>query len=287
VHAVPLVLLLTASFLHAAWNFAAKRVGDGGAVFVWWYYTVSAVLCVPLAVVELLLSDDLRPQWWWLLAAAGTAVLHVGYGIVLQRGYAAGDMSVVYPLARGTGPLLSVIVAVLVLGERPGVLGLVGAAAVVAGVLVISAGRPAGGNPRLTSVFYGVLTGATIAGYTLWDAHSVNAIGMPPLLYFASGSVLQTALLAPYALARPVGRRRLWADHRREIVVIAVLSPLAYLLVLYVLQTTPVSVVAPVRELSIVIGSLIAWRVLGEPNPVRRLIGAVIVLSGIVGIALS
>jgi len=287
VHAVPLVLLLTASFLHAAWNFAAKRVGDGGAVFVWWYYTVSAVLCVPLAVVELLVSDDLRPQRWWLLAAAGTAVLHVGYGVVLQRGYAAGDMSVVYPLARGTGPLLSVIVAVLVLGERPGVLGLVGAAAVVAGVLVISAGRPAGGNSRLTSVFYGVLTGATIAGYTLWDAHSVNAIGMPPLLYFASGSVLQTALLTPYALARPVARRRLWAAHRREIMVIAVLSPLAYLLVLYVLRTTPVSVVAPVRELSIVIGSLIAWRVLGEPNPVRRLIGAVIVLSGIVGIALS
>lgn len=286
-HAVPLMLLLTASFLHAAWNFAAKRVGDGGAVFVWWYETVSAALCVPLALGELLLSDDLHPRWSWLFAAVGTAVLHVGYGVVLQRGYAVGDMSVVYPLARGTGPLLSVIVAVLVLGERPGVLGLVGAGAVVAGVLVISAGRAAAGKPRLASVGYGVLTGAMIAGYTLWDAHSVNAIGMPPLLYFAAGAVLQSAVLTPYALANAPIRRRLWHTYRREIMVVAVLSPLAYLFVLYVLRTTPVSVVAPVRELSIVIGSILAWRVLGEPNPVRRLVGAVIVLSGIVGIALN
>lgn len=65
------------------------------------------------------------------------------------------------------------------------------------------------------------------------------------------------------------------------------LSPLAYLLVLFAMRTTPISVVAPVRELSIVIGSLVAWRVLAEPNPVRRLVGAAIVLSGIVGIAIG
>ena len=286
-HVVSLALLVSAAVLHAGWNFAAKRVGAGGATFVWCYYTVSAVLCVPIAIVDGFV-EHARPQWWWLVAAAGTALLHVGYGLILQRGYAVGDMSVVYPLARGTGPLLSVIVAVLLLHEHPGVVGLLGVVAVVLGVCVISIGRgtdPA--KPRVASVVYGLLTGATIAGYTLWDDRAMTAWALPPILYFAAGSVLQSAMLTPYALAHKQEVKQLWQEHRPETLIVAVLSPLAYLFVLFAMQTTPVSVVAPVRELSIVIGSLVAWRVLREPNPVRRLIGAAIVLTGIVGIAVG
>jgi drug/metabolite transporter (DMT)-like permease len=282
-----LALLLSAAVLHAGWNFAAKRVGAGGAAFVWCYNTVSALLCLPVAIVDGFV-EHVHPQWWWLVFAAGTATLHVGYGLVLQRGYAVGDMSVVYPLARGTGPLLSVVVAVLAFHERPGVVGLLGVVAVVLGVGVISVGRAADvTKPRIASVVYGVLTGATIAGYTLWDDRAVSTWALPPIIYFAAGCVLQSAMLTPSALARKQEIPRLWHEYRREIVVVAVLSPLAYLLVLFAMRTTPVSVVAPVRELSIVIGSILAWRVLREPNPVRRLVGASIVLTGIVGIAIG
>ncbi|NKQ53826.1 EamA family transporter [Amycolatopsis sp. K13G38] len=278
-----LSLVLIAAFVHAGWNLAAKRVHGGGARFVFLYYTVSAVVCLPLAAVMLAVEPQ-SPQWTWLLAAVLTAVFHVLYGIVLQRGYRVGDLSIVYPLARGSGPLLSVLAAVVVLGERPGVLGLVGALLIVGGVLLIGGGR--GSGDRKAGVFYGLLTGATIAAYTLWDAHSVNALGVPPVVYFTTGAMLQSAFLAPIAL-RQGGLTPLWRRHWRETVLVGALSPVAYLLVLYAMRMAPVSLVAPAREVSIVLGGIAAWLMLGEANPGRRITGSVIVLAGIAAIAAS
>ncbi|HET6709049.1 DMT family transporter [Amycolatopsis sp.] len=286
-NATALSLVLVAAVVHAAWNLAAKRVSSGGTQFVWLYYTVGAVLLLPVTVGLLLVEAD-RPQWSWLLAAVVTSLLHIAYGVVLQRGYRVGDLSVVYPVARGTGPLLSVLAAVLVLGERPGPLGLLGAFLVVAGVLVISTGRTAA-DPRAVraGIGYGLLTGAVIAGYTLWDAHSVTGLGVPPVVYFGLGSILQSVLLVPGALADRAEVARVWREHRREVLLVAVLSPIAYILVLFALTMAPVSLVAPARELSIVLGGLAAWLVLGEHNAVRRLAGSVIVLSGIAAIAVA
>lgn len=281
-----LSFVLVAAFVHAGWNLAAKRVPDGRARFVFLYYSVSALCCFPFAVAQLVLTHE-RPQWTWLLAAALTALFHVLYGIVLQRGYAVGELSIVYPLARGSGPLLSVFAAVVFLGERPGVLGLVGALLIVGGVLLIGSG---GGRTdaarRRAGIFYGLLTGATIAAYTLWDDHSVNALAVPPLVYFSAGAVLQSVFLAPLA-AKQGGVTELWRRHWRETVIIGVCSPVAYLLVLYAMRLAPVSLVAPAREVSIVLGGLAAWLVLGEANPGRRLVGSLIVLAGIAAIAAS
>jgi drug/metabolite transporter (DMT)-like permease len=284
-NATALSLVLVAAVVHAAWNLAAKRISSGGTQFVWLYYTAGAILLLPVTIVLLVVGDE-RPQWSWLLAAGVTAVLHVAYGVVLQRGYRVGDLSVVYPVARGTGPLLSVLAAVLVLGERPGPLGLVGAFLVIAGVLVISTGRRGGDAHAIEAgILHGLLTGAVIAGYTLWDAHSVTGLGVPPVVYFGLGSVLQSVLLVPGALAGRAEVARIWREQRREVLVVAVLSPIAYILVLFALTMAPVSLVAPARELSIVLGGLAAWLVLGERDAVRRLAGSVIVLSGIAAIA--
>ena len=131
-----ILLIVVAAFAHAGWNLSAKRAGAGGGVFVWLYAAMSAVLLVPVAVVDVLVGGQ-QPAWSWLPALGVSGLLHVGYFVLLQRGYATGDLSVVYPLARGTGPLLSVLFAVVLLGERPGVVALVGAMTVVAGVFVI------------------------------------------------------------------------------------------------------------------------------------------------------
>ena len=212
-----------------------------------------------------------------------SAVIHLGYFLLLQRGYAAGDMSVVYPLARGTGPLLSVVIAVLVLGERPGWLGCCGAAVVVVGVFVIglSDGLPRAGA-NLAGIGFGLLTGALIATYTLWDAHAVTALALSPLLFDWSCNLARSVLLTPYALMRRTALADAWRRYRAEILAVALLSPLAYVLVLFAMRLAPVSLVAPGRELSIVIAGLLAWRLLDEPQPARRLTGAGVVLVGVV-----
>ncbi|WP_410666088.1 EamA family transporter [Amycolatopsis sp. lyj-84] len=292
VNATALSLVIAAAIIHAGWNLAAKRIRRGGARFVWAYYSLSAILLIPVMAVSLAVEPQ-RPQWTWLLAAAVTAVFHVTYGVVLQRGYAVGDLSVVYPLARGTGPLISVLAAVVLLGERPGPLGLVGAFLVVAGVLVIGTGRaPAHADAadrvaRRKGVAYGLLTGLTIAAYTLWDAHSVTGLGVPPIVYFGTGAIVQSLLMAPYALKDREEVSWLWREHKREIVIVGLFSPIAYLLVLYALRIAPVSLVAPARELSIVLGGLAAWLILKEANAVRRLVGSVVVLAGIAAIAMA
>ncbi len=279
-----LALVLTAALAHALWNFAAKRVPDGGALFVQLYFVAAAVLWVPIGVVWLTVHPA-TPDRGWVVGIVVSGFLHVVYSVTLQHGYGVGDMNVVYPLARGTGPLLTVAVAVLVLSERPPPLALAGALVIVAGVVVIATGRvPSTGGDRRAGIVFGIATGASIAAYTLWDDHAVNELAVPPLPYFAFGCLVQCLLLAPSTWR---GRDRvpgLWADHWREVLAVAVLSPLAYVLVLQAMRMAPVALVAPARETSIVIGSLLAWLVLHEPHPARRLVGSAVVLVGIIAL---
>lgn len=273
-------MVLLAALCHALWNIAAKRVEGDRALFVWAYSLGSVLLWVPVAVVVLVASDT-APSWTMIGAAAVSGALHVAYGLALQTGYDRADLGVVYPVARGAGPLLTMVVAVAVLGERPGALNLLGGLVVLAGVTVIATGGLQHADRLRAGLLWGSLTGAAIAGYTLWDDHAVTTLALLPIPYFVMSAVWNTALLTPVALRRPAAARALLRRHPREITVIAVLSPLAYVLVLQAMRTTPVSLVAPARESGIVVGSLLAWWLFKEPNPVRRLAGAVVVLGGI------
>lgn len=279
-------LVLVAAVAHAGWNFTAKGIAGSGTGIVWVYTTVGAIACLPVALGSVLVGQQ-TPQWSWLWSAAVSAVAHAGYSLVLQRGYAVGDLSVVYPLARGTGPLLSVVLAVTLLGERPGPLGLAGAAAVVLGVLVISSGGAGAARRRGVSVAYGVGTGASIAVYTLWDQHSMTTLAVPPIIYFGLTVLGESLLLAPVAMRDAGALRALWRTHWWRLIVVGVLSPLAYLLVLYAMRLAPLSLVAPARESSIVLGALAGWLLLREPHPARRLIGSAISLVGITALALA
>lgn len=280
-------LVLVAAVLHAVWNLAAKRCRGDSYLFVWCYMLASAVLCLPFGLA-LLATGSGHWSWRLLVGPLVSALLHIVYSLVLQAGYGRADLSVVYPVARGVGPLVTMVVAVAVLGERPGAVAVVGGLLVLAGITVVTTvRRQHGGHPLASGVAYGAATGAMIASYTLWDDHAVTGWGLAPVVYFAFAVTMQAALLTPAAVHRRRMLRAVITGHWREIITIAVLSPLAYILVLAAMRRLPVTIVAPARESSIVIGSLLAWMLFREAQPVRRIAGAVVVLGGITLIALG
>src|SRR5690625_6642919 len=279
--ATALVTVLAAAVFHALWNTAAKSTQGDSTVFVWMYFTGGALLCAPLVVIQML-REDHAYGWELLLAPAVTAGFHIAYSLLLQTGYRRADMGVVYPVARGTGPLLAVTVAVLALGERLEPLALLGGVAIVAGILVVT-GRSLfrRASSLATGLFYGVATGVAIAAYTLWDDFSVNALGITPIVYFGLASTAQSLLMLPWVLRRRDQLAPTWAVDKRQVIVVAVLSPLAYILVLYALTTTSVALVAPIRGSSSVLGALLSWWLVRERDPLRRVVGAGIVAAGI------
>jgi drug/metabolite transporter (DMT)-like permease len=235
----------------------------------------AVVLWAPVALVDELVEGGVT--WAGVGFMAGSGVLHVVYYAMLQRAYATGDLSVVYPLARGTGPVLSVTAAILFLGERPSGLGLAGGALIVVAVLTLVAGGSRAG------VGAAVATGAAIAAYTVWDAHAVGPLNQPPVVYFWGAELIRATIFTP--LVRDPGT--VWRANRRAIVGVGTLSPLAYVLVLFALTRAPVSLVAPVRESSVVVGALLGARVLGEGHLVRRIAAASAIAVGIAALAIS
>ena len=279
-----LALVLAAAFLHAGWNIAAKRAGGSGPEFVWMFGLVSAVVFLPAAAIAAVVTD-MHVDGEVLLFVGGSGFIHVGYFTLLQRGYRTGDLSVVYPLARGTGPALSTIGAIVLLGERPSGLTLAGGGLVVAGVLLIGLRR--GGHATSRSVEFGVGAGLFIAAYTLWDTHAVEGLAVPPLVQMWASDTVRAAVLTPYVWARREAAAATWRKHRGDVLVVAILSPLAYVLVLTALTISPVSAVAPAREVSVLLGVAFGVRQLREGDAVRRLTAAAAIAAGVIVLGLA
>ena len=281
-----LLLVLIAAFSHAAWNLLAKKA-CGGTAFIWIFASLSAIIYFPLAlwIVAAYKPPFGLPQFGLILASAA---LHAIYFILLDKGYQFGDLSVIYPLARGTGPLISTLVAIILLGERPSALALAGAAAIGAGILIITGNPFSLREPRVRqSIIYAFFCGAAIAGYTVNDKLAVSAYSLPPLLMDWSTNLGRVALLTPYALKNWPKVREQWARHKKEACGVAILSPLAYILVLTAMVFSPVSYIAPAREISVLIGAVLGAKLLAEGNVKVRLAGAATMLAGLTALSLG
>ena len=286
-------LVVLAGLIHAAWNIAAKKA-DGDVLFAFFISLFTVLVWLPLGVY---LGWQQIGAWGlaeWACAAA-SGVIHVFYFVVLLRGYRKSDLTVVYPLARGFGPLISSIVAIVLFGEHIFALGFAGIAAVVFGVFLIAGGP--GIWSKLQSneqrerihkgIQYGVLTGLTIAGYTLVDGYSVKVLRMSPILAFYIACCVQFLLMAPTVMQDIGKAKQDWQRQWKYALLVGSVSPVSYVMVLYALQIAPLSHVAPAREVSMLFAALLGGHLLGEGDRLSRLCGAACICLGVAAIALG
>ncbi|MFS0772716.1 EamA family transporter [Sphingomonas sp. 1P08PE] len=279
------LLVVFAAIIHATWNLLAKRAAAVGPVFVFAYNLVSCVVYAPWMAYQFVHGDT-----HWDAIGIGIVLLsgaiHLAYSLCLQRGYQVADLSVVYPVARGTGPMLATVAAVLVLGEAPTGRSLTGLALIVVGIGLIatqgdvSAFRRPGGR---AGVRWGTATGGLIASYTVVDAYAVKTLGIVPVVLDWFANLLRFCLLAPLIATRPrqalASMRGFWWNA----VGVGILSPLGYILVLAALSFgAPLSVVAPMRELSMMIGAVLGMIVLREAVGPWRLAGCAVLIAGVI-----
>ena len=283
-----LALVLFSAFIHASWNYLLKKSGGGTGL-------ITAASLLSLAVyLPLVLAAAWFQRYQFhpahLALMLGSGMIHTVYFLLLDRAYrSGGDLSIVYPLARATGPLLTIAVAVMILGERPGPAALGGAVLIGISALVLT-GNPLAwhkGDAR-HAVGFALLTGCMIAVYTIWDKASVATWLIPPLVYDWGCNAFRVGVLLPLTRRRsPGGIEKAWRERRGTVIAIALLSPLSYILVLTAMVFTPVSLVAPAREVSILFAALMGAHLLREGDLTRRAIAAAGMVLGISGLALG
>ncbi len=287
--ALTLALVLASAVVHATWNLWTKQLGPGvrSGALMWSLTAFSSVVYAPFALA-LLARSGWRPDATALGFVAASGLIHVGYFLLLLRGYRVGDLSLVYPVARGTGPMLASLAAIAVFGERPTALSLAGLALIVTAIVTLTWRPGAVRDERAgAGLRWGLAVGVVIAVYTLWDGWGVKRAGVPPLVFYWGGEVVRAIVFTPAALADRPAVASLWRTQWRRVIGIALASPLSYILVLIAMRVGAVSHIAPAREIGILLGAWFGGRVLGEGERTRRLAASAAFAAGVIALALS
>lgn len=276
--ATPIILVVAGALLHAYWNVQMKKA-RGGPGFIWLFTLVSVVTLLPIGVVRLVETGALADMRL-MGAAAASAIIHVVYHNALQLGYRTGDFSTVYPIARGVAPMLTVAGAAVLLAEPVPSTNWIGAAAIAAGIVMLTF-QPASGSPGShRGIGWAALTGLSIATYSLVDGWAISQLHADPVSYYFTSQVFRAILFAPAALAAADTIGSAASASLREVAIVGIFSPAAYLLTLLALQHAPVSQVAPLREISMLFGALAGGLHFGERLGRSRLLGIFAIGAG-------
>ena len=284
----PLVigLLLLAAIMHASWNAILKsersdRLATFGVMML-----AGGVLALPVVPFLPMVAP---PAWKWLVASM---LIHLAYYYFLLRAYALGDLSHIYPIARGSGPLLVALLSGQLLGEALRLQDVVGVAILTCGLIALA--RPAGGflsaaargGTHARATMFAALTGVTIAGYILADGLGVRSAGPTPehrIAYIAWLNILEAPWLILFAYAL---RKQALHSYLRQTwwkgAIGGSIATLGYGIAIYSLSLGPMAHVAALRETSVLFGALLGTLLLGESFGRTRVAAAFVIALGLV-----
>ena len=269
------LLVLLAAVMHAAWNVLVK-FGDDALVNM--TLIVGMAGLIALAFTPFVSFPD--PQSWIFLL--GSVLTHIGYYVFLLFGYRYGDLSLVYPIARGSAPLLVGVTSWMFVGEVLSTIEMLGVAAISAGIFSLAIDRAAGREHTWRPVIFGLLTGLTIMGYTLCDGQGVRVAG-DKYGYIVWLFVLDSpALIVMAYLRRGPAMFALAARHWKVGAIGGALSMAAYGIAIYAMSQAFMAQVAALRETSVIFAAIFSALILKERFHPRRYAAVAMVALGAV-----
>lgn len=279
-----LILVITSTFTHAYWNYILKKA-KGGTTFVWLFTAATTILYIPFTVY-IFKTSGYSPSSAHILAFLTSAIFHVLYFIFLDKAYFFGDLSIVYPLSRGIAPVFTIIIAIFLFNENLSILHILSIIFIILGSYLLSEVSFSMNNNG-KSIYYALLCGFIISMYTVTDKYVVSTLLLPPIILDWFNNIGRCIILAPYAFKNYDETLYNLQNKYKEILIVAILSPLSYLLVLYAMTLSPISLIAPLRQISILLSALIGIKLLYEDKHFSKLIGMVITFFGVIILCLS
>lgn len=269
------LLLLLAALMHAVWNALVKGARDNVAMATW-AYSVNGFAMAPL----LFFLPPLPVEGFRYIAAH--FVLHTGYKVLLLQMYRHGDFSQVFPIARGVAPLLITLIAIPAAGELPAPLAFAGVGVISLGILVFALEPAALTRAGVVPVLLALGAGLVLSGYAVVDALGVRLDGAGLTYFIWLFLVDAISMLAIGLYWRPRTLLAALRDEWRPGALAAVLSAANFGIVLWVMSFNPIGLSAAVREFSIVLAALIGTLFFREAFGPRRIVAALVILTGIV-----
>jgi len=274
------ILVIFSTLTHAIWNLILKKV-QGGVVFLWIFTTFTWVLYIPIIILNFnRISSFLNISSF--LFCTLSIIMHILYFFLLEKAYYYGDLSIIYPITRGLSPVFTIIFAICFMNESLNIFEILGTGLILFGTFLLSITSEKNIQMKKAGLFFAILCSISITTYTLTDKYIMATLAVSPFLLDFLNNIGRSIVLTPYIFKNSSKAKYLFKNYKKEAFIIAILSPISYLMILFAMKHMQISIISPMRQLSIVIGSFLGIVVLKESSNLYKKIGVMITFIGVV-----